>query len=111
MKQALPTVAELNEIQRRWMALDCSDPEPVKAAVIKAVSTIPRAYLSVDRSLIVAGVIIDGCPMWATRQPIRQAMRWLMELRDNRHHPGVRTDVAWCGELEQWVDISAVMPS
>jgi len=107
---AKPTVAELNDIQTQWMKLDPHAPDKEKNRVFALMKLYPRAYLSVDAAKANGSAMVDGCPVWASPRPIRDALRWLMDLRDHRQHPGVRTDVAWCGALEKWVDISEVMP-
>lgn len=110
MKNTPPTVGELNEIQRQWMALESTATDKEKNRVFALMKSYPRAYLSVTKDKSMASVMVDNCPMWAQARPIKDALRWLMDLRDHRQHTGVRTDVAWCAALEKWVDVSEVMP-
>jgi len=103
-------VDELNAIQDRWMKLDPHAPKAVKDEVFSLMKRYPEGYLSVSKDLKTANAMIAQSPMWANKRPIGDALKWLLNYKP--HSVGlIRTDVAWCGELGRWVDISSVMPS
>jgi len=81
---AKPTVAELNDIQTQWMKLDPHAPDKEKNRVFALMKLYPRAYLSVDAAKANGSAMVDGCPVWASPRPIRDALRWLMDRHDRQ---------------------------
>lgn len=96
-----PTLEELNEIQRQWMALSSEAPKAEQQRVFALLKKYPRAHLSVSSDGKMAMPMIDSMPAWASSQPIERALEWIKAL------PTVtaRVDVAWCGSKGQWVKL------
>jgi len=88
-----PTVDELNEIQRQWMALDPHAPEKEIKRVCDMMERYPRRYVSGHDGYGVA--MLDGTPMSAHPVPFADA------LETCRKHGG-RVDVAWDGKRGEW---------
>lgn len=92
-----PSVAELNEIQAAWMALQSDAPEREKDAVLRMMERYPRTYVSGHDGI---GICMHGgCPM-SRNVSFEQAMQTCKAF-------GGRTDVAWNGKLGQWYALPA----
>lgn len=105
--ETLPTLAELNEIQRQWMALDPSDHSPHRDKVLNLMKKYPRLHLTVSGDGQSFNAVLDGMPFFA------RAQTWdtIRAFVDNGNFPpGVRAqyrpDVAWCGSRGEWVSVS-----
>lgn len=98
-----PSVDELNEIQRQWMALDCSAPEVEKQRVFKLMDRLPKSYVSASSDLTSASPMLDGSPIWGSGRPIAEAVRVIRDYAIRRRN--ARADVAWIGSEGKWVSI------
>lgn len=95
MKSNIPTVEDLNEIQREWMAVDANGPKSEIDRVCKLMEQIPHCYVSGHDG---KGVVIHG------GSPCNQPMDFGFCLELCKGHRG-RTDIAWNGTLGQWYSL------
>ena len=102
-----PTVEQLNAAQAEWMKLDSNGPEKEKKRVIALYeAAVPKSYLNVTDDKAMAGLIIDGTPMWANRRPLAEAIEAAKQFGSHLFSPKqIRTDVAWCGGKGEWVSL------
>jgi hypothetical protein len=102
MKTKLPTVDELNAVQDEWMKLDSNGPEKEKNRVLALyAAVIPKSYLGVSEDKMLAGLMIDGAPIYANKRPIEEVIKHAQSFP----HRVIRTDVAWCGSIGRFVSI------
>jgi hypothetical protein len=98
-----PSADELNEIQRQWMALDCSAPATEKQRVFKLMERLPKSYVSATSDLSSASPMLDGSPIWGSSRPINEAIRVIRDYANRGRN--ARADVAWVGSEGKWVSI------
>jgi hypothetical protein len=91
-KDTLPTVQELNEIHRQWMALDSTGPRAEIDRVCKLMERVPKRYVSGHDGKGV--VMVDG-------GPLNQPMDFALCVQMCKGHGG-RTDIAWHGGRGEW---------
>jgi len=106
--KAKPTIEQLNNAQDEWMKLASDAPKEETNRVIKPYNAVvPKAYLNVTPDKAMAGLMIDGAPMWAERRPLAEALAFVRNFNANmfRERPPIREDIAWCGHEGKWVNL------
>lgn len=99
----LPTVDELNAIQKQWMQCDSSDQKQAKAAC-REMKRCPEIYLSVNKEKTKGLPVWNFSPVWAAPQAIEQARQWMEQRATEELKTGrARLDVYWCAALGKWV--------
>jgi len=101
-----PTVEQLNDIQSKWMALQSSDPNPVKSNVFKLMELFPNRYLSVSEDGNIASVVLDGQPFGSEAKPVKDALKILKDCTTEWNKNRTRFDIGWCGKTGQWITLS-----
>jgi len=101
----LPTVDELNAIQKQWMELDSNGPKKEIDRVCNLFrEKVPVSYVSVSQDKTIAKPMVEGATLWAKARPIAEAIKWLQDYHSSTGKP-IRTDVAWCGAIGKWVNL------
>lgn len=106
MKNTLPTVEELNDIQTQWMALESTDSEAKKNKVFALMEMLPKYYVSAGSDLKKGFPICNGGIVWGEARGIKEALAYVSEC--SRRFSGCRLDVVWVGSLGKWAPAPAV---
>lgn len=97
----MANVAELNAAQAEWMAVDSNGP---KAEVDRVCAlygrVIPKNHIVISKDGRYGNVNFGSHPAWPSARPIG-------EVKAYAKASGVRADVAWCGHLGKWVNLSS----
>jgi hypothetical protein len=104
MKNTLPTVDELNDIQAQWMKLESTDSEAKKNEVFALMETLPKYYVSASIDLKKGFPICNGGIVWSEEREIKLALAYVSEC--SQRFSGCRLDVVWVGVLGKWISIS-----
>jgi hypothetical protein len=92
------TAGRANVIQREWMALDASAPEPEKQRVFKLMEELPKSYFAVSKFGLVQA-IFEGQPMHASPMLFAECQK---------QYPTIQRDVFWFTSGE-WASFGALL--